>query len=58
MSSFRGRKWLGTGRPWWWREGLGRQLGPECGRQVLFHLLPASLLQVVTSRVLQVGLDL
>lgn len=58
MGSFRGRKWLGTGRPWWWGEGLGSQLGPKCGRQVLFHLLPASLLQVVAGGVLQVGLNL
>jgi hypothetical protein len=58
MSSFRGRKWLGTGRPWWWGESLGSQLGPKCGRQVLFDLLPASLLQVVACRVLEVGLNL
>lgn len=58
MGSLRGGKWLGTSSPRWWGEGLGRQLGPKCGGQVLLHLLPARLLQVIARRVLQMGLYL
>lgn len=58
MSGLRGREWLSTSSPWWWIEGLGCQLGSKCGGQVLFHLLPACLLQVVTCWVLQMCLHL
>ena len=58
VGSLRGGEWLGTSSPRWWGEGLGRQLGPKCGGQVLLHLLPARLLQVVARRVLQMGLHL
>lgn len=58
MGGLRGRERLGTSSPRWWGEGLGSQLGPKCGGQILFHLLPARLLQVVACWVLQMGLYL
>lgn len=58
MGSLGGRERLGTGSPRRWGEGLGSQLGPKGGGQVLLHLLPARLLQVVARWVLQMGLHL